>query len=112
MRSTYKVASQRRRKKLLKRTKGFAKARQIRRKAKETLAKGGQYAYQGRKQRKRDFRRLWITRLSAAAKTYGLNYSVFISKLKKKNILLNRKILSEIAVVDPSTFEKIMKEID
>ena len=66
--------------------------------------KSGQYAYIGRKQKKRDFRRIWITRISAAAKMNGMNYSTFMNGLKKAGIDLNRKMLSEIAIADPAGF--------
>ena len=68
------------------------------------------YAYKGRKLRKRDFRRLWITRISAAAKLNGMNYSRFISGLKKANIDMNRKMLSEIAISDPKAFTELVEK--
>lgn len=105
------VPSKHRKKRLLKRASGFNQARRIYRKAKETLLKSGQKAYEGRKQRKRNFRRLWITRLSAAVKTHGLNYSQFLDKLKKSKIELNRKLLSEIAISDTKSFNEIIKKI-
>ena len=71
----------------------------------------GQYAYIGRKDRKGDMRSLWITRLSAAVKQRGLSYSKFIAGLKKENIELDRKILSDIAINDPDTFDKIVAEV-
>ena len=111
MRVTNSVPSRQKRKKLLKRAKGFSKSRQIYRKAKETLLKSGQRAYRGRKERKRMFRRLWIIRLSAAAKNHNMKYSQLIDRLKKNEVGLNRKVLSEIAISDPKTFEKIIKEI-
>ena len=99
------VVTRRRRKKTLKMAKGYygAKSRLFKT-AKQAVMKSGQYAYIGRKQRKRDFRRLWITRISAAAKMNGMNYSTFINGLKKANIDLNRKMLSEIAIADPAAF--------
>lgn len=66
--------------------------------------KSGQYAYIGRKQKKRDFRRMWITRISAACKANGMNYSTFMNGLKKAGVDLNRKMLSEIAIADPAGF--------
>lgn len=111
MRATTKVPSHKRHKKLLKRVKGFAKSRQIVRRAKETLLKSGQNAFAGRKQRKRNIRSLWIIRLSAAIKSHGLNYSLFIKKLNDNKILLNRKVLSDIAINDPQTFAKIVHKI-
>ena len=73
--------------------------------------KSGQYAYVGRKQKKRDFRRLWITRISAAAKMNGMNYSTFINGLKKADIGLNRKMLSEIAIADPAAFAALVEKV-
>ncbi len=107
-----KSIAQRRHRKIKKLTKGFGQARRRRIKAgKEAALHAGQYAYIGRKDRKRDLRKLWIIRLNAAAREHGLSYSQFISGLKKKNIQLDRKILSDIAVSDPSTFSKIIEEI-
>ena len=71
--------------------------------------KSGNYAYIGRKQRKRDFRRLWITRISAAAQLNGMNYSTFMNGLKKANVGLNRKMLAEIAVADPAAFTALVE---
>ena len=71
--------------------------------------KSGQYAYIGRKQKKRDFRRIWITRISAAAKMNGMNYSTFMNGLKKAGIDLNRKMLSEIAIADPAGFATLVE---
>ena len=78
--------------------------------AKEALMKSGNYAYIGRRQRKRDFRRLWITRISAACRINGINYSQFINGLKKAGITLNRKMLSEIAIADPEGFSKLVEK--
>ncbi len=99
------LMTRKRRKKVLKLAKGYygAKSRLFKT-AKQAVMKSGQYAYIGRKQRKRDFRRLWITRISAAAKLNGLNYSTFINGLKKAGVELNRKMLSEIAIADPAAF--------
>ncbi len=99
------MMTRKRRKKTLKLAKGYfgAKSRLFRT-AKEAVMKSGQYAYIGRKQRKRDFRRLWITRISAAAKINGMNYSTFMNGLKKANITLNRKMLAELAVSDAAAF--------
>ena len=72
--------------------------------------KSGQYAYIGRKQRKRDFRRLWITRISAAAKINGMNYSTFMNGLKKAGITLNRKMLAELAVSDAAAFAALAEK--
>ncbi|MCL2446425.1 MAG: 50S ribosomal protein L20 [Oscillospiraceae bacterium] len=104
------VVTRKRRKKVLKMAKGYygAKSRLFKT-AKQAVMKSGQYAYIGRKQRKRDFRRLWITRISAAAKANGMNYSTFINGLKKANIDLNRKMLSEIAIADPAAFTTLVE---
>ena len=72
--------------------------------AQEQMMKSGRYAYVGRKQKKRDFRQLWITRISAACKANGMNYSTFMNGLKKAGVDLNRKMLSEIAIADPAGF--------
>ncbi|MCH7730448.1 50S ribosomal protein L20 [Patescibacteria group bacterium] len=102
----------RRHKKIKKAARGFKHARRKRIKtAKEALLHAGQYAYVGRKLRKRDLRRLWIIRLNAAARKHDLTYSQFIAGLKRASIELDRKILSDIAVNDPDTFEKIISEI-
>lgn len=95
----------------LKRARGFKQSRRKRiQVAKEALLHAGQYAYHGRKLRKRDLRALWITRLNAAVRENGLSYSKFIAGLKKNKIELDRKILADIAVSDPATFTKIVKE--
>ena len=99
------MMTRKRRKKVLKLAKGYFGAKsKLFRTAKEAVMKSGQYAYIGRKQRKRDFRRLWITRISAAAKLNGMNYSTFMNGLKKANITLNRKMLAELAVSDAAAF--------
>ncbi|MBQ5522425.1 MAG: 50S ribosomal protein L20, partial [Oscillospiraceae bacterium] len=93
------LATRKRRKKTLKLAKGYWGARSKHFKmAKEAVMKSGNYAYIGRKAKKRDFRRLWITRISAACKMNGMNYSTFMNGLKKADIGLNRKMLSEIAI--------------
>jgi large subunit ribosomal protein L20 len=78
--------------------------------AKQAVMKSGNYAYIGRKQKKRDFRRLWISRISAACKMNGMNYSTFINGLKKADISLNRKMLAEIAVADPAAFTALTEK--
>ncbi len=99
------MATRKRRKKVLKSAKGyFGSKHTLFKTAKQAVMKSGQYAYIGRKQKKRDFRRLWITRISAACKLNGMNYSTFMNGLKKANIDLNRKMLSEIAISDPEGF--------
>ena len=78
--------------------------------AKQAVMKSGNYAYIGRKQRKRDFRRLWITRISAACRINGINYSTFMNGLKKAGVTLNRKMLSEIAIADPAGFTALVEK--
>ncbi|MBQ8299916.1 MAG: 50S ribosomal protein L20 [Clostridia bacterium] len=96
-------------KKVLKMAKGYFGAKSTRfRMAKQAVMKSLQYAYVGRKLKKRDFRRLWITRISAAAKANGINYSTLISGMKKANINVNRKMLAEMAVNDPKGFSEIV----
>ena len=103
------LATRKRRKKALKLAKGYWGARSKHFKmAKQAVMKSGNYAYIGRKQRKRDFRRLWITRISAAAQQNGMNYSTFMNGLKKANVGLNRKMLAEIAVADPNAFAALV----
>ncbi|MBQ4239436.1 MAG: 50S ribosomal protein L20, partial [Ruminococcus sp.] len=79
--------------------------------AKQQVMKSGNYAYIGRKQKKRDFRRLWITRISAGCKANGMNYSTFMNGLKKAGITLNRKVLSEIAISDPAAFTALVEQV-
>ena len=99
------VMTRKRRNKVLKAAKGYwgAKSKHFKM-AKQAVMKSGNYAYVGRKQKKRDFRALWITRISAQARVNGINYSRFISGLKKAGVMLNRKMLSEIAVSDKAAF--------
>ena len=102
------MMTRKRRKKVLKLSKGYFGAKsKLFRTAKQAVMKSGQYAYIGRKNRKRDFRRLWITRISAGCKMNGMNYSTFMNGLKKAGITLNRKILSEIAISDPQGFKNL-----
>ena len=105
------MMTRKRRKKVLKLAKGYYGAKsKLFRTAKEAVMKSGQYAFIGRKQRKRDFRRLWITRISAGAKMNGMNYSTFMNGLKKAGITLNRKMLSELAVSDPAAFAELVNK--
>ena len=98
-----------RRKKILKEAKGFYGRRSTNfRTAKDAVTKAGQYAYRDRKKKKRDFRRLWITRISAAVQSEGLNYSQFMYGLKKLNIEINRKALSNMAIEDKDAFSAIV----
>ncbi len=99
------MMTRKRRNKVLKLAKGyFGSKHKLFKTAKEAVMKSGNYAYIGRKQRKRDFRRLWITRISAAAKQNGMNYSTFMNGLKKAGIVMNRKMLAELAVSDAAAF--------
>ena len=99
------LMTRKRRKKVLKLAKGYwgSKSRHFKM-AKQAVRKSGNYAYIGRKQRKRDFRRLWITRISAACRMNDINYSTFMNGLKKAGVTLNRKMLSEIAIADEAAF--------
>ncbi len=102
------VAAHRRHKKVLKKARGNYGARsRLYRTALETVHKSMTYAYRDRRNKKRDFRQLWITRISAAARQFGLNYSTFINGLKKAGVGLNRKALADIAVRDMATFERL-----
>ena len=99
------MMTRKRRKKTLKMAKGYFGAKSKRFKmAKQAVMKSGNYAYIGRKQKKRDFRRLWITRISAACKLNGMNYSTFMHGLKLAGVEINRKMLSEMAISDPVAF--------
>ena len=100
--------TRKRRNKVLKFSKGYYGSKsKLFKTAKQAVMKSGQYAYIGRKQKKRDFRRLWITRISAACKMNGMNYSTFMNGLNKAGITLNRKMLSEIAIADAEGFKKL-----
>ena len=97
-----------RRKKRLKLAKGqYGGKSRLFRTATESVDKGQAYAYAERKKRKRNFRRLWVIRISAAIRSHGLTYSRFISALKKADVLLDRKVLSDMAIKDPAGFEKL-----
>ncbi|MDO8953408.1 MAG: 50S ribosomal protein L20 [Gammaproteobacteria bacterium] len=99
------VTARRRHKKIMKLAKGYYGARsRVYRVAKQAVIKAGQYAYIGRKQRKRQFRALWIVRINAAARMAGLKYSTFMNGLKKANISIDRKILAELAVFNKAEF--------
>ena len=104
------MMTRKRRKKVLKLAKGYwgSKSRHFKM-AKQAVMKSGNYAYIGRKQRKRDFRRLWIIRINAAARLSGMSYSTFINGLKKKNIEVNRKMLADLAVNDPAAFAQLVE---
>ncbi len=102
------VNSLKKRRKVMKLAKGYwgAKSKQYRA-ASEQVARSLRYAYEGRKLRKRDFRRLWITRINAAARLNGMSYSTFINGLKKHNVEVNRKMLADLAVNDAAAFAKL-----
>lgn len=104
------VTTRKRRKKILKMAKGYygSKSKHFKM-AKQAVMKSGQYAYIGRRQRKRDFRRLWITRISAGCRQNGINYSTFMNGLKKGGIELNRKMLSEMAISDSAGFSSLVE---
>ena len=100
------------RKKVLKRAKGFVGSRSKQyRTAKDAVRRAGQFAFEHRRQKKREFRKLWIVRLNAALRQHGIPYSRFIPAMEKAGVVLNRKMLSEIAVADPATFEAIVNDV-
>ena len=105
------MMARKRRNKVLKMAKGYwgAKSKHYKM-AKQAVLKSGNYAFAGRKMKKRDFRSLWITRISAAAKANGMNYSTFMHGLKKAGIDLNRKMLSELAVYDKEAFAALVEK--
>ena len=105
------MMTRKRRNKILKLAKGYwgAKSKHFKM-AKQQVMKSGNYAFKGRKLKKRDFRRLWISRLSAAVAPYGLNYSKFMNGVKKAGIDLNRKSLSEMAINEPAAFAAVVEK--
>jgi large subunit ribosomal protein L20 len=110
-RSSNLVASRRRRRKILKQAKGYwGKRKNVYTIAKNAVEKGLQYQYRDRKVRKRAFRRLWITRINAAARINGTTYSKLMHAMKEKDMMINRKVLADLAVTDPATFAAIVKE--
>ena len=102
------AARHRRKQRILKQAKGFRGSRKLYRLAKEAVVRAGAYAYRDRRNRKRDFRSLWITRITAACRARGSSYQQFINGLKVAEITLNRKMLSEIAIADPEAFDKLL----
>ena len=104
------LMTRKRRKKVLKLAKGFygSKSKHFKM-AKQQVMKSGNYAFAGRRQKKRDFRRLWIARINAACRPQGINYSSFMNGLKKAGIELNRKMLSEMAIHDPKSFSELVE---
>jgi large subunit ribosomal protein L20 len=109
MRTVKGAARNKAKKRLFHKVKGFVGGRRrLLRTAKETLVRAGVYAFRDRRNRKREFRKLWIIRIGAAVKQHGLNYSTFISGLTKADIGLDRKILSDMAATDPAAFEQVV----
>ena len=111
-RSVNSVASRARRKKILKQAKGyFGRRKNVYTVAKNAVEKGLTYAYRDRKNKKRIFRRLWITRINAAVKSEGMSYSKFIHALNEKGIKMNRKVLADLAMNNPESFKEIIKSV-
>ena len=111
-RSQNKVAGRARKKKVLKLAKGyFGRKKNVWTVAKNQVEKSLGYAYAGRKQKKRDYRSLWIARINAAVREHDMSYSVFISKLAKAGIELNRKVLADMALNQPDAFKAIMEKV-
>ena len=112
-RSVNSVASRARRKKVLKLAKGFwGRKKNVWTVAKNAVEKGLTYAYRDRKAKKREFRALWIQRINAGAREHGMSYAVFMGKLKKANINLNRKVLADLAMNHPESFKAIVDKLD
>ncbi|CUR53069.1 50S ribosomal protein L20 [Buchnera aphidicola] len=106
------VIAHARHKKILKQAKGYYGARsRVFRVAKQAVIKAGQYSYRDRRQKKRDFRKLWIIRINAAVNSYNLSYSQFMFGLKKKHIFLNRKILSDLSIMKKDDFFLLVKKV-
>ena len=104
------VTAGRRHKKVLSKAKGYYNARRkVYRAAKQAVIKAGQYAYRDRRQKKREFRALWIARINAAARLYGLSYSKLINGLNKAGLEVDRKVLADLAVTDPAAFTALVK---
>ncbi len=112
MRTRKGAARTKARRRILRRAKGFVGGRRrLLRTAKESLLRAGAFAYRDRRRKKRDFRRLWITRINAAVRQRGLRYSEFINGLARAGIELDRKMLSELAIHDPAAFDTIVAEV-
>jgi large subunit ribosomal protein L20 len=111
-RSTNSVASRKRRKKILKQAKGYFGARKnVYTVAKNTLEKGMLYSYRDRRKKKGNFRRLWIQRINAATRQYGMSYSDFMGKMNQKGIQLSRKALADLAMNHPEAFKAVVDEV-
>jgi large subunit ribosomal protein L20 len=112
-RSTNSVASRARRKKILKQAKGYFGARKnVYTIAKNAVEKAMLYSYVGRKQKKRNFRSLWIQRINAGARQHGMSYSEFMGKVNKKGIALNRKVLADLAMNEPQAFKAVVDAVN
>ena len=104
------IITRKKHKKIIKRAKGYYGAKHYRfRQAKQQVMKSGAYSYVGRKDKKSDFRKLWITRINAGARMNGMTYSTLINGLKKANVTINRKMLADLAITDPKAFEELCK---
>ena len=111
-RSANKVATRRKRKKLLKLTRGyFGSRKNVYTVAKNTWEKGQTYAYRDRRNKKREFRKLWIQRINAGTRQYGMSYSQFIGKLNEKDVKINRKVLADLAMNNPDAFKAIIDSV-
>lgn len=111
-RAKNRVASRARRKKVMKQAKGyFGRRKNVWTVAKNAVEKAGVYAYSGRKQKKRNFRSLWIQRINAAARQEGMSYSEFMGKVNAKGIELNRKVLADLAMNNPEAFKAVVKAV-
>ena len=111
-RSVNAVASRARRKKILKKTKGqYSTRKNVWTVAKNSYEQGQQYAYRDRRNKKREFRSLWIVRINAAVREYGMNYSQFINKLNVAGIEMNRKVLADLALNNPEAFKAIVDQV-
>lgn len=111
-RSTNAVASRRRRKKIIKQAKGyFGRRKNVYTVAKNAMEKAMEYSYRDRRKKKGNFRALWIQRINAAARQYDMSYSEFMGKVNKKGIVLNRKVLADLAMNHPEAFEAVVNEV-
>ncbi|HAL64918.1 MAG: 50S ribosomal protein L20 [Bacteroidetes bacterium 38_7] len=111
-RSVNVVASHRRRRKLLRKTRGqYGRRKNVWTVAKNSWEKGQQYAYRDRRTKKRSFRALWISRINAGVRQYGMSYSEFMGKLNKANIRLNRKVLADLAMNHPDAFKAVVDQL-
>ena len=108
-RSTNRVASRAKRKKILKQAKGYyGRRKNVYTVAKNAVEKAGTYAYRDRRQKKRNFRKLWVTRINAGAREHGMSYSEFMGKVNAKGVTLNRKVLADLAMNHPEAFKAVV----